>query len=187
MSTLRRLQVFADPIRFLLLDLLVAHGEMSTAQLGRLVPRARSGMTFHLEELEAIGAIEGHGEGRKRRWRCIELPPLELTDDEAGDDVLEGAVRNAERALVNRRTQRMHAWTELRRERQWDQWREAGVSRDGVLPPMEPEDLARLDELLTSAVSQFREELADKPTPSTGQSIFVSLLATPLLADDQAG
>lgn len=186
MSTLRRLQVFADPVRFLVLDLLTVHGELSTAELGRLVPRARSGMDFHLEELESIGAVEGEGAGRRRRWRSLGQPLLELTDDEAGDDQMELAVLSAERSVVNRRTQRMRAWTELRRGDRWAAWREAGISMDGVLPPVQPDDLDRLHELISGAVRQFREEVAARETPSAGDPVFITVHASPLLADDQA-
>ena len=185
MSTFRLLQVFGDPVRWLLIDLLTVHGELTTAELGRLVPRARTGMDFHLQELESVGCVEGEGEGRKRRWRSLGQPHLELTDDQAGDDQMELAVLITERALVNRRTQRMKAWTELRRESQWAPWREAGISTDGVLPPMQPEDLDRLQSRILEVVREFREELARSETPSTGQPVFINLHATPLMADDQ--
>lgn len=185
MSTFRHLQVFADPVRLLLVDLLTVHGELTTAELGRLVPRARSGMDFHLQELEDVGVVTGEGDGRTRRWRSLGQPYLELTDDQAGDDQLELAVLAAERALVNRRTQRMKAWTELRRESQWAPWREAGISTDGVLPPMQPEDLVRLQTRILEVVRDFRKELAENETPSTGQPVFINLHATPLTADDQ--
>lgn len=185
MSTLRHLQVFADPVRFLILDLITVHGELTTAQLGRMIPRARSGMDYHLEELEDIGIIGGEGSGRKRAWKTVAQPLLELTEDEAGDDQLELAVLAAERAVVNRRIQRMRAWTQLRRDTRWDDWREVGISMDGVLPPMQPADLERLQQLISQAVRTFRQELGDRPEHSTDQPVFITVHATPLLADDQ--
>lgn len=185
MSTIRRLQVFADPVRFLILDLITVHGELTTTQLGRMIPRARSGLDYHLNELESVDVIAGEGTGRSRSWHTLTQPLLELTDDEAGDDQLELAVLAAERAVVNRRIQRMRAWTELRRDERWDNWREVGISMDGVLPPMQPADLERLQGLISGAVRQFREELEERPDQSTDQPVFITVHASPLLADDQ--
>jgi DNA-binding transcriptional ArsR family regulator len=54
-----------DPMRILLLDLLLEHGEATASTLARSVPITRQGVSKHLAVLERHGLVTVHRTGRE--------------------------------------------------------------------------------------------------------------------------
>jgi DNA-binding transcriptional ArsR family regulator len=62
------LEAVADSSRRRVLDLILAHGEMTPTELASELPFSRQGVAKHLAVLDRIGLVESRRSGRERRY-----------------------------------------------------------------------------------------------------------------------
>lgn len=164
------LEVMDDPVRHQIVDLLVALGPMTAADIRRRMPRARATLKLHLDMLESVGRVEQEGD----LWYGVKLPLLIPAGDEG---------RAVEQAVVQRRVDRIQAWPDLRREPGWEEWRESGISVDGTTPPLTPDEVEEVQQRLLDVLADVRSRYTDREPPKGAEHIFISISGTPLLAD----
>lgn len=164
------LEVMDDPVRHQIVDLLVALGPMTAADIRRRLPRARPALKLHLEMLESVGRAKQEGD----LWHGVKLP-LQIPASDEG--------RAVEQAVVQRRVDRIQSWPDRRREPGWDKWRESGISVDATTPPLTPEEVEEVQQRLLTVLKDVRSRYTDREPPEDAEHIFISISGTPLLAD----
>lgn len=179
---LRRLDALAAPARRDLYDVLLVRGDLSSTELRRLVPEAKTSLSYELGRLQDAGLIVlVEHEGRRKVWRAVAMT---ITWDDAlrSDPDLVRALNNFERVATTRRAERMHRWLQEKMSATWEsQWLDSAMSTDFLLQ-LTAEELGELDEAVFAAVDAVRQrsQARREAGVTDGQNpIFVCAMAFP--------
>lgn len=184
-QALERLAALATPVRRDLFDVLLVRGALTTTELRRLVPSARSSLAFEMGKLQAAGLAEiVHQSGRVKTWRAVDVP-IEWDDADRNDPELVRALNNFERVTTLRRAQRMDGWFRDKAAGRWSQvWLESAMSTD-FLMSLTPEELSELDTAIFDAVTAIRDRAQARQARGDGMQaqspVFVCAMAFPFI------
>ena len=180
---LRRLDALAAPVRRDLYDVLLVRGDLSSSDLRRLVPEAKTSLAYELSRLQDAGLIDlVEHIGRHKVWRAVAMT-IAWDDALRGDPDLVRALNNFERVATTRRAERMHRWLQEKMSGAWpSRWLDSAMSTDFLLQ-LTPAELSELDEAIFEAVDAVRKRSdARRQTGSDDEQspVFVCAMAFPL-------
>jgi DNA-binding transcriptional ArsR family regulator len=176
----KTLAVLGHPVRFALLNHLMAYGERTASQCAAAVDASPSACSYHLRELAKGGIVEPvpAGDGRERPWRA--RAPGFAFRAEPGD-AAGLALQNTVAALQLERGTAAARDFLLRMEHVSEEWRNAAsLGRYALV--MTAAELAELTERLDALIAPYRSMVRPDP-PAGAARVHLDLNAFPLAED----
>lgn len=178
-ARLERFRALADPTRLSILEALRIRDQLTTTELGRLMPHAKGSMRHHLKVLASAGLIKPVSGAA---WVEASPDALMVETSGASQDAEEAVVmRLLDYIVKHRRVGRIERWERDRKEGKWPQWAENDLGRDYVVK-MTVAELTALDQALNAVVADHREQASrrrDQKGLEGEELVFLTLLGFP--------
>lgn len=178
----RALRAMAHPFRLQLLDLIVRHGTLTSAEAANATGESTASCSFHLRQLAKYGFIEpaAAGDRRERPWKRVEggerIP-------DSSDPVFAGAAAETGRVLLDRvyagAVNWLHGHTEL--PRRWQR----GAILDEELLYLTADELSALSRQVIELLATYRSRTSAPESRPAG-ALPVRALALLFPVPDEA-
>ncbi|MET7419004.1 helix-turn-helix domain-containing protein [Dactylosporangium sp. NPDC005555] len=178
------LRALAHPVRYEVLNYLIAEGVATASQCARAVGDTPSNCSYHLRALAKAGLVapDGSADGRERPWRALvtgfDVPPDADPESPAGKQAALIA------ALAVQRDQRLvRGWME-RRDRAPAQWRDADHYGLYTLR-LTPDELRELGDRIDALVRPYIAATRDD-APAGAEAVHLGFHGFPISTDEEA-
>ncbi len=175
----RVLRAMAHPFRLALLDLLDAHGTLTSAEASAATGENTASCSFHLRQLAKYGFIERAeaADGRERPWRRSAAGER-VPDSE--DRELNRAAAEVARLVVERVAGEAAHWVDCRAELP-KAWRTPGVVAADILH-LTPSELRELARAVTDLFARYAERTTDaSERPRASRPVRAAAALFPLI------
>jgi len=164
MASIDVLRAVYHPTRRRIIDMLYLVGPCQVGTLARELGEQVGSVSHHLRMLERAGVVarapELAADGRTSWWR-LEQTAMSWSVDDFDDPADRTQARAAERLNIDHQLGRLAAW-KRGAEKADPEWRQAAFATD-FLAMATSEELRSLQEAVTSAMRQWREDLPEEP------------------------